>query len=384
MLKIPYARHFISPEDISAVNDVLKSDFLTQGEVVKNFESHFAKYVGANFASVASNGTAALHLACLALGVNEQSTIITTPITFAASANAVRFCGGKVHFVDIDPESYLIDLNKIEAVLDSNPIGTFQGIIPVDFAGYPVNLEKLHKIAEKYNLFILEDACHSPGGYFIDSKGNKQYCGNCTYNDLSVFSFHPVKHIAAGEGGLITSNNSSYRNKINLFRNHGITKEEALMNENHGGWYYEMQDLGYNYRLTDIQAALALSQLKRAEPSLLRRKQIAKRYDEAFVGKNLIPPKVEINVSHAYHLYVIKVDDRKGLYDHLKKNGIFAQIHYIPVHLHPYYRSLGWKKGDFPVAEEYYEKCISLPLFPSLSYSDQEYVIDKVLEFTEK
>src|SRR6266542_165661 len=372
---IPYGRQHITQDDIEEVTKTLKSDFLTQGPKVGEFEKKFAGYIGVKYAVAVSNGTAALHLSVLTLNVNERSKVITTPITFAASANCVRYCGGEVVFVDIDPATALIDIEQVQKLLASSPKGTYQGIIPVDFAGYPVNLEKLHGLADEYGLWILEDACHAPGGYFTDSKGIQQKCGNGTYADLAILSFHPVKHIACGEGGMITTNNKTLYERLLLLRTHGITKDASLMKQNHGGWDYEMQELGYNYRLSDINAALGVSQLKRADEGLQCRIAIAKKYDEAFADMNIQLIKPFDCYRHAYHLYVVQVNNRKQVYDELRKHNIYAQVHYIPVHTLPYYQALGYKKGSLPFAEAYYEKCLSLPMYPSLSDAEVEYVI---------
>jgi UDP-4-amino-4,6-dideoxy-N-acetyl-beta-L-altrosamine transaminase len=348
--------------------------------VVPAFEEAFAKYVGAEYAVAVSNGTAALHLSVLALKVNPGDKVITTPITFAASANCVRYCEGEVVFADIDPNTALIDLDQIERLLGNDP-GAYKGIIPVDFAGLPVNMERIKQLADQYGLWIIEDACHAPGGYFIDSNGNRQYCGSGAFADLAIFSFHPVKHIASGEGGMITTNRRDLYERLLMLRTHGITKDPQKLKENHGGWYYEMQDLGYNYRLTDFQAALGCSQLERADDGLARRIEIAKQYDKAFEHT-----KVDISIGrfregHAYHLYVIKVEDRKGLYEYLRSHNIIAQVHYIPVHMMPYYRSIGKEDAALPQSEKYYEHCLSLPMYPTLTNEDQEYVITKVLEY---
>lgn len=374
---IPYGRQEINAQDIEAVVKALTDDFLTQGPRILQFEQAFAEYIGAKYAVAVANGTAALHLAALGLGVNENSKVITTPITFSASANCVRYCGGQVSFVDIDPETLLIDIKAVRKLLESSPKGTYTGIIPVDFAGYPVDLEALRALADEYNLWILEDACHAPGGYFIDSLGEKQYAGNGRYAEAAIFSFHPVKHIAAGEGGMITTNDIYLYEKLLKLRTHGITKNPQEMHENHGGWYMEMQTLGYNYRLTDFQAALGISQLQRADIGMERRQIIAKRYDEAFGNS----PNIKIirpakNIFHAYHLYVIQVESRLELYDELKKAGIFAQVHYIPVYLMPYYQSLGYPKGLCPKAENYYQHCLSIPMYPSMTDEEQNYVIE--------
>jgi len=380
---IPYGRHNITQEDIDAVVEVLKSDFLTQGPNIASFEDAFARFTGARYAVAVANGTAALHLCTLAMGLNPGDKVITTPVTFAASANCVLFAGGEVVFSDINSQTYLLDLDKVEDLLKNAPKGTYKGIIPVDLAGRAVNMEKLGKIANQYGCWIIEDACHAPGGYFEDSKGQKQFCGNGNFSDLSIFSFHPVKHIAAGEGGMITTNDEGLYKKLMMLRTHGITKNPELLHENHGGWYYEMQDLGYNYRLSDMQAALGRSQLKKADEWVCRRREIASNYFEAFKDKSFIKGQSGVIDGHAYHLYILEVEDRIGLYNHLRRHNIFAQVHYIPLHLMPYYRQLGWKKGDFPVAEKYYDHCLSIPMFPSLTNDEQQYVIDCVLEFYE-
>ena len=378
---IPYGRQNITKEDIDAVTDALQSDYLTQGPKIAEFESKFAKYIGSKYAVAVANGTAALHLCTLALGVTEGDKVITTPITFAASANCVRYCGGNVFFADIDPTTFTLDLHKVEELILSKPKGFFHGIIPVDFAGYSVNLEEFKKLADKYNLWIIEDACHAPGGFFIDSNKQYQRCGNSNYADLAIFSFHPVKHIACGEGGMVTTNDEKLYNKLLLLRTHGITKEPNLLNENHGGWYYEMQTLGYNYRLTDFQAALGISQLNRADDGLKRRREIASYYFEAFEKNINIKAQSGVVVGHAYHLYIILIEKRKELYDYLRSKNIFCQVHYIPVHTMPYYQSFGNKKGDLPIAENYYEECLSLPMYPTLTNDEQLYVINCVNEF---
>lgn len=382
MKPISYGRQNITQDDIDLVVKTLKSNYLTQGPMVKEFEEKFAAYVNAKYAVAVTNGTDALHLCNMVLNVKPGDKVITTPLTFVASANATLYAGGEVDFVDIDPVTYTIDLDKLEDKLSQSPKGTYIGIVPVDFAGYPVDVERLRRIADKFALWILEDACHAPGGYFTDSKGIKQYCGNGAYSDLQIFSFHPVKHIATGEGGMITTNNEKLYKKLKLLSSHGITKDPEMMGEYHGGWYQEMQELGYNYRLSDINCALGISQLERAQVGVVLRNKVAKKYNESFKNvEEIKTPVFADNVYHACHLYVIQVDDRRGLYDFLRKHNIFAQVHYLPVHLNPYYKRLGWKKGDFPYAEAYYEKALSLPMFPTLSEKEQNFVIKKVLEF---
>jgi UDP-4-amino-4,6-dideoxy-N-acetyl-beta-L-altrosamine transaminase len=413
MKPIPYGRQNITQEDIDAVVEVLKSDFLTQGPVIAEFEQAFAGYVGSKYAVAVANGTAALHLCALVMNVQPGDKVITTPVTFAASANCVRYCGGEVLFVDIDPKTYLLNVNKVEEILKKEK--NVKGIIPVDFSGRAVNLEAFRKLADKYNLCIIEDACHAPGGYFVDSAGQKQYCGNGQFADLSIFSFHPVKHIAAGEGGMITTNNKKLYQKLLSLRTHGITKDAKIYKNqietalglfpkandtrstNHSmtakshndppiindfpSWYYEMQELGFNYRLTDFQAALGNSQLKRAEEGLKRRREIAQNYFNAFKDKLFIKGQSGVIDGHAYHLYVIEVQNRKALYEHLRANNIFAQIHYVPLHLMPYYKQFGWGNGDFPAAEKYYSRCISLPMYPALTNEEQKFVINCITNF---
>ncbi len=384
MNPIPYGKQHITEEDLHAVTQTLTSDYLTQGPKISEFEKKFADYIGVKYAVALTNGTAALHLAAMALDVQPSSNVITTPITFAASANCIRYCGGDVYFADIDPETYLIDIEKVKQLIASKPKGFFSGIIPVDFAGRAVDLEALKALADQHGLWILEDACHAPGGYFRDRNGTKQVCGNCNYADAAIFSFHPVKHIACGEGGMITTNSDKIYQKLQILRTHGITKDASLLIENHGGWYYEMQELGYNYRLTDFQAALGISQLSRADKGLERRRNIAETYNQAFSHMNQVISHSGNVDGHAYHLYIIEVENRLDLYNHLRQNNIFAQVHYIPVHTLPYYKSLGWKNGDLPNAEQYYSRCISLPMYPTLSEQEQQYVIAIIKDFFTK
>lgn len=375
---IPYGRQNIEQDDIDAVVKTLTADFLTQGPKVKEFEDNFAEYVGAKFAVAVNNATSGLHLAVLALGLKPGERVITTPITFAASANCIRYSGGEVWFADIDPDTYLLSLESTKNLIESKPKGFFKGIIPVDFAGLPVNLEEFRKLANKHDLWIIEDAAHAPGGCFTDSKGEHQKCGNGNYADLAVFSFHPVKHIACGEGGMITTNSEALYNKLSLLRTHGITKNN--MAEDHGGWYYEMQDLGFNYRLTDIQSALGITQLVKNVAGVIRRNEIADEYKKAFEGK-IKYQSLPQGMVNAHHLFVIEVDDRKGLYDFLRTQNIFAQIHYIPVHTLPYYKEIGYRNANLSNSENYYSKCISLPMYPSLTNDEQVFVIEKVLNY---
>lgn len=391
---IPYGRQNITQEDINAVVDTLHSDYLTQGPKIAEFEKAFSKYVGSEYAVAVANGTAALHLCAIALDVKPGDKVITSPITFAASANCVRYCGGEVVFADIDADTYLLDIKEVEKLLEASPIGTYKGIIPVDFAGRSVDMKAFRELAEKFNLWIIEDSCHAPGGYFRDSDGNEQYCGNGNFAELAIFSFHPVKHIAAGEGGMITTNNPELYQKLLALRTHGIIKNNAeFVNETsfaagtdsleYPAWYMEMQELGYNYRLSDFQSALGLSQLQRADKGLQRRRAIAKRYNDAFEDKEFVFGQSGVVDGHAYHLYVLEVENRLGLYNHLREDSVFAQIHYIPCHLMPYYRELGWKEGDLLNAENYYKNCISIPMFPTLTDEEQEWVISKICSYYE-
>lgn len=393
---IPYGKQNITQEDIEAVSKTLLSSFLTQGPEIEKFEESFAEYIGSKYAISVSNGTAALHLSALSLNVKKGDKVITTPITFAASANCIRYCGGEIVFSDIDPETFLLDITKVRELLEKSPKGTYQGIIPVDLAGRAVNLEEFRALADEYGMWIIEDACHAPGGYFKDSKNTKQNCGNSQFADLAIFSFHPVKHIACGEGGMITTNNEALYKKLLKLRTHGITRDVSLFQnsiefasggastEEYPVWYMEMQDLGFNYRLTDFQASLGISQLARADQGLERRKEIAQNYFNAFKNSSFIKNQSGVVDGHAYHLYVIEVEDRLNLYNYLRTCKIYTQIHYIPCHLMPYYRRLGWKEGDMPLSEAYYKNCLSLPMYPTLTDEEQAFVIEKIDYFFKK
>ena len=378
MNKIPYGRQNIDQNDIDAVVSTLQSDYLTQGPKVREFESKFAEYVGADYAVAVTNATTGLHLSVLALNLSKGDRVITTPITFAASANCIRYAGAEVWFADIDPNTYLLDINSVKELIESKPKGFFKGIIPVDFAGLPVNMEEFRALADAHNLWIIEDACHAPGGYFIDSKEDKNFCGNGNYADIGVFSFHPVKHIACGEGGMLTTNSKELYEKLMLLRTHGITKEN--MEENHGNWYYEMQELGFNYRLTDFQSALGITQLAKNNKGVARRNEISSTYKKAFKGKIKFQD-LPARTYNAHHLFIIEVENRKELYDFLHSKGILAQIHYVPVHTMPYYKNIGYLYADLSHAEKYYSRCISLPMYPTLSNEEQEFVIEQINQF---
>ncbi|MCY4780816.1 UDP-4-amino-4,6-dideoxy-N-acetyl-beta-L-altrosamine transaminase [Sphingobacterium sp. UT-1RO-CII-1] len=384
---IPYGRQHITDDDIAAVVKSLRSDYLTQGPEIARFEHNFAAYVDAPFALSVANGTAALHLSVLALGLQPGQKVITTTITFSATANAVRYAGADVHFVDIAPATNLIDIAAIRQLLADSPKGTYAGIISVDFAGRAVNLQELRLLADAYDMWIISDSCHAPGAYFIDEQGREQLCGNGRFADLTVFSFHPVKHIASGEGGMVTTRHAHLYQQLSKLRTHGITRAaDDFLNsvalagggEDYPAWYMEMQELGFNYRLTDLQAALGNSQLQCAAQGLVRRRALAAVYTAAFTGKDYVYNLSGDVGGHAYHLYVLEVKDRLGLYNYLRRHHVFAQVHYFPVHLMPYYQAQGWREGDLPQAEAYYKNCLSLPLFPTLSDSDQERVIQLI------
>jgi perosamine synthetase len=368
---LSYGRQWIDNDDIEAVVEVLKGDYLTTGPYVSKFEQAVAQYVGAKYAVAFSNGTAALHGACFATGIGQGDEVITTPMTFAASANCVLYQGGTPVFADIDEKTYNMDPNKVEEKITNKT----KAIIPVDFTGQPVDLDRILEIAKKYNLVVIEDAAHALGATY---KGKKVG----SISDMTMFSFHPVKHITSGEGGIITTNNKEYYEKLLQFRSHGITREKEKLNEYHGPWYYEMQFLGYNYRMTDIQAALGTSQLKKIDKFIeLRRKYVA-MYNEAFKDiDEIITPFQHEDGQSSWHLYIIRLKldqltaSRREIFEALQQQNIGVNVHYIPVHFQPYYQQLGYKKGICPNAEKLYEEMITLPLFPAMSKEDVHDVI---------
>lgn len=370
---IPYGRQSINEQDIEAVVNVLKSDYLTTGPKIAEFERKVADYTGAKYAVAIANGTAALHAACYAAGIGEGDEVITTPITFAASSNCVLYCGGTPVFADINPETYNISPEDIERKITPKT----KAIIAVHFTGQPCEMEQIHVIAHKYNLIVIEDGAHALGAEYQGKRVG-------TLSDMTTFSFHPVKHITTGEGGMILTDNPELYQRLKLFRTHGITREEELLTKNDGPWYYEQLDLGYNYRITDIQCALGVSQMDRLPEFLEKRKQIAKRYNEAFAANEQIQlPYQKEGCDNAWHLYVIRIKNgkRKEIFEKLRAAGICVNVHYIPVYQHPYYRTHGYAEVTCPNAEEYYKECISLPMYPDLKEEEQEYVIEKVLEY---
>ena len=373
---IPYGRQCIEQDDIDAVVEVLRSDYVTTGPAVTDFEKAVAEYTGAKYAVAVANGTAALHVACLAAGLTEGDEVITTPITFAASANCALYCGATPVFADIEADTYNIDPVEIEKKITERT----KAIIAVHFTGQPCKMDEIHAIAKKHNLLVIEDAAHALGA---DYKGKK--IGSIS--DMTTFSFHPVKHITTGEGGMITTNSKELYERLILFRSHGITRNEEMLTKNEGGWYYEQLDLGYNYRITDIQCALGISQMKKLDRFVARRREIAARYDKAFAEvEQIITPKQEEGCNNSWHLYVIQVtgQERKEVFDQLRAKNIGVNVHYIPVYKHPYYQQNGYSEVCCKNGEQYYERAISLPMYPLLSAEEQDYVIEAVKEIVEE
>ena len=386
---LPYSRQYIDKADIEKVTQVLKSDFITQGPNIIDFEKDFAKYVGAKYAVACATGTAALHLSCIALGINKKSKILTSAVTFVASANCAEFLGANVDFVDIDKNSYCMSAIELEKKLKRNKIDL---VIPVHLCGHSSDMEKIYKLKKKYNFHIIEDSCHALGGKYNNSK-----VGSSKYSDISTFSFHPVKPITTAEGGMITTNDKKIYEKLLLYRTHGIHKN-SLAFKNKGlafdddnqpnRWYYEMDVLGFNYRMTDLQAALGKSQLKKIDLFTKKRNQIAKIYNKNFKDiKNLKIPSKSKKVSHAYHLYTILIDFKKfdftknKFMKFLHDNKIGSQVLYIPVFLQPYFkRKYNYDANKFPESMKYYEQALSIPIFYSLKKIEQNFVIKKIKE----
>lgn len=380
---LPYGKQWIDEEDIQTVVDTLKSDYLTTGPMIQLFEQKIAEYVGSKYAVAFSSGTAALHAACFAAGISRGDEVITTPLTFVASANCVLYQGGKPIFVDIQEDTYNIDPEKIESIITDKT----KAIIAVDFTGQPVDLERVQQIANDYNLIVIEDAAHALGAIY---KGRKVG----SISDMTMFSFHPVKHITTGEGGVLTTNNEEYYEKLKQFRSHGITRSPNQLYQNEGPWYYEMQFLGYNYRMTDIQAALGLSQYRKLDGFIEKRRRCVEIYNQEFKDTTQISiPHVRKDCLSSWHLYVIRLHlnqlktDRKEIFEALQKENIGANVHYIPVYLQPYYQQLGYQKGLCPIAEKLYQEIITLPLFPRMTEKDVDDVIQavkKVIQYYSK
>jgi len=373
---LPYGQQWIDEEDIKAVIEVLRSDWITQGPKVSEFEEEFANYVGAKYAVAVNSGTAALHAACFAAQIEREDEVITTPITFAASANCIIYQGGTPVFADIDADTLNIDPVEIKKKITKRT----KVLIPVDFTGLPVDLEKILQIAKDNNLIIIEDASHALGATYKGSKIG-------SISDMTIFSFHPVKHITTGEGGMITTSNKEYYERLKLFRTHGITKDKDKLLNYDGPWYYEMQELGYNYRLTDFQCALGISQLKKIDKIIQGRRKIVKKYNSEF--KNMPELKIpEINPAgsnSAWHIYMIQLNlkrikvGRREIFEALRAENIGVNVHYIPIHLQPYYKKrFGYRHGDFPRAENYYSRAITLPIFPKMSEKDVDNVVSAV------
>ena len=368
IIMIPYGRQTIEEDDIQIVVDVLRSDYLTTGPKVAEFEKLVADYVGAKYAVAISNDTAALHAACHAAGIGPGDEVITTPITFAASSNCVLYCGGTPVFADVDSKTYNIDPEDIKRKIT----GKTKAIIPVHLAGQPCDMDEIHAIAKEHHLIVIEDAAHALGS---------EYKGKMigSMSDMTTFSFHPVKPITTGEGGMIVTNDETLYKKLVLFRSHGITRDENLMTRNDGPWFYQQLDLGYNYRITDIQCALGCSQMKKLDRFLALRKEIVARYNEAFADcENIIIPYQLPETESGWHLYIVQVKncDRRKVFEALREHGIAVNVHYIPVYLHPYYQEHGYKDVHCRNAEEVYSHIISLPLYPTLTEEQQQYVIE--------
>jgi len=369
---IPYGHQWIDEKDIKEVIKVLKGDWITQGPKVEEFEKAVAKYCGVKYAVAVSSGTAALHAAYTVAGIGQGDEVITTPLTFAATANAVVYCGGKPVFVDVESDTLNINPELVEGLITPKT----KAIAPVDFAGRPCDYDEILKIAKENNLLIIEDAAHSLGSEY---KGKKVG----SFSDMTVLSFHPVKTITTGEGGMVLTNNKEFYERMKTFRQHGIVKKPEI-----GKWYYEIENLGYNYRLTDFQSALGISQLKKADKFIKRRRQIVEKYNRAFEGiEEIIIPAEEKYAKSAWHIYVVQFvlerlkAGRKEIFEALQREGIGVQVHYLPVHMHPFYKNnFGYKLGDFPIAEKYYERAITLPLFPKMANRDINKVIKVVRE----
>jgi UDP-4-amino-4,6-dideoxy-N-acetyl-beta-L-altrosamine transaminase len=384
MKYIPYGRQDINQADIQAVVHVLQSDWLTQGPDIEQFEQKVAEYCGAKYAVAVNSATSALHIACMAAGLGQEDILWTSPNTFVASANCGRYCGAAVDFVDIDFRTYNMSVEKLEQKLvQAKKHGKLpKVVIPVHFSGQSCEMEQISVLAKEYGFTVIEDASHAIGGRYKDEK-----VGSCINSDMAVFSFHPVKIVTTAEGGMVLTNNRELYEKLIQFRSHGITRNPELMTEDiHGPWYYQQIDLGYNYRMTDIQAALGVSQMERLDEFVMKRQAIAEKYGQALQGLPLVLPWQHPDTYSAYHLYVICLEEdklekkHKQVFEELRQAGIGVNLHYIPVHTQPYYQQLGFKWGDFPVSEYYYQTAISIPMYSAMTEADQDYVIKTLKE----
>jgi perosamine synthetase len=406
---IPYGRQSVDEADIQAVVDVLRGDWLTCGPAVTQFEDVVREYIGVKHAIAVSNGTSALHLCCMALGVQPGDVGVTSPLTFLASANCIAYCGGRPDFADIDPDSYCLSPDRLEEYIKQS--GVPKVVIPVDFAGVPADLPRIYELSRQYGFAVIEDAAHSIGSTYVHEGGNI-HCGACVHSDLAVFSFHPVKTVTAGEGGMVLTNDDELARKIRMLASHGMERDVRLFEPwpvrnangcliNHpdvecpagqkAPWLYQQQELGYNYRITDIQCALGTSQFRRLDDIVVRRRQIVARYQKVFCENEALEcPPCPSSASPAYHLYVLRFKKkveaavRMAACTALRESGIFAQVHYIPVYLQPWYRRMyGYARGKCPEAEAVYENCLSIPLYPSMTDADVDKVIDIINRFTE-
>lgn len=370
---IPYGKQSIDQEDIQAVVEVLKSDYLTTGPKIPEFEQKLADYTGAKYAVAVSSGTAALHIACLAAGIKAGDEVITSPLTFAATANAILYCGGRPVFADIDPKTYNIDPAQIKQRITSRT----KAILPVHYTGQPCDMDAIQSLAKKHNLPVIEDSAHALGASW---KGRP--IGSLS--DMTCFSFHPVKPITTGEGGAVTTNSKELYQRLQMFRSHGITRDKGQLTHYPGDWYYEQQDLGCNYRITDLSCALGISQMDKLDGFLQKRRELAANYSQAFSGIRgiQIPTQAE-GAESGWHLYVIQVlfKNRASVFEKLRQAGIGVNVHYIPVYQHPYYQNHGYGNCCCPNAEDFYKRAITLPLYPALTKEQQEYVIEKVIEY---
>jgi UDP-4-amino-4,6-dideoxy-N-acetyl-beta-L-altrosamine transaminase len=377
---IPYGKHLVDEQDIDAVVDVLRNQFLTQGAMVPQFEQALCDYTGCQYATAVNSATSGLHVACLALGVGQGDIVWTVPNSFVASANCALYCGADIDFVDIDVATRNIDVdaltNKLVNASKSNSLPKI--LIVVHFSGLSCDMHVIHGLTQKYGIALVEDAAHALGGSYKHQK-----VGSCQYSDMAVLSFHPVKSITSAEGGAVLTNSKAYDDRIKLFSKHGVTRDVKQMEtESHGPWYYQQMELGYNYRLSDLHAALGLSQLRKLDTFILRRTELALNYQKMLADLPLKLPVFRDYSKSAWHLYMVELTqhDRKSVFEQLHAKGVGVNVHYIPIHLHPFYQKMGFKQGDFPRAESFYDNALTLPLFPSLSDQQQNTVIDVLHE----